>query len=149
AAARQEPHRAAANARRRFAELGLQVEELPATTRRAVASREGVEAARAARFFYLVGGDPGIVPDMLSDSPLWEAVVAAWEEGAALAGSSAGAMAMVAWTLIRQRHPGDERRRFKPALGLVPGIAVIPHFDTFGHRWVESALASAPEPDAI
>ena len=28
-------------------------------------------------------------------------------------------------------------------------VAVIPHFDTLGHRWVEGALASAPEPDAV
>ena len=83
-----------------------------------------------------MGGDPGIVPDILGGSPLWEAVVTAWEEGAALAGSSAGAMALGTWTLIRERHPGDERRRFKPALGLGPGD-------------VESAHASAPEPDAI
>ncbi len=149
AAARQGPDRAVANARRWFADLGLQVAALPATTRRGVASREGVEAARAGRFFYLVGGDPGIVPDILGGSPLWGAVVAAWEKGAALAGSSAGAMALGAWTLIRDRHPGDERRRFKPALGLVPGVAVIPHFDTFGHRWVEGAHESAPEPDAV
>ena len=149
AAARHAPERAVANARRWFAGLGQTVAGLPATTRREVASREGAEAARAGRFFYLVGGDPGIVPDILGGSPLWNAVVAAWEEGAALAGSSAGAMALGAWTLIRDRHPGDARRRFKPALGLVPSVAVIPHFDTFGHRWVEGALASAPEPDAV
>ena len=35
--------------------------------------------------------------------------------GAALAGSSAGAMAMGQWTLIRGRHPGDRRRRYRDA----------------------------------
>ena len=48
-------------------------------------------------------------------------------EGAALAGSSAGAMALGEWTLVRERHLGDERRRYAPALGLVPGVAVLPH----------------------
>jgi hypothetical protein len=45
--------------------------------------------------------------------------------------------------------PGDERRRFRPALGLVPGIAVVPHFDTFGERWVGPSLDAAPRGDVI
>ena len=75
--------------------------------------------------------------------------MAAWEKGAALAESSAGAMALARGPCSEYRHPGDERRRFKPALGPVPGVAVILHFDTFGHRWVEGAHESAPEPDAV
>jgi cyanophycinase-like exopeptidase len=43
--------------------------------------------------------------------------------------------------------PGDDRRRYAPALGLVPNAAVLPHFETFGHRWVDSALAAAPAAD--
>ncbi len=58
-------------------------------------------------------------------------------------------MALCEWTLVRQRMPGDDRRRYLPALGLVPGVAVLPHFETFGHRWVESALAAAPKDDVI
>jgi cyanophycinase len=149
AAARHAPDRSVEHARRWFQELGLTVEPLPATTRRGVRDPENVERARAGRFFYLVGGDPGIVPDILAGTSLWEAVVTSWSRGAALAGSSAGAMAMGSWTLIRDRHPGDDRRRFKPALGLLPGVAVIPHFDTFGQRWVRSALAAAPHPDVV
>jgi cyanophycinase-like exopeptidase len=45
--------------------------------------------------------------------------------------------------------PGDERRRYLPALGLVPRVAVVPHFETFGHRWVTSALAAAERPDLV
>jgi cyanophycinase-like exopeptidase len=48
-------------------------------------------------------------------------------------------MALCEWTLVRARMPGDERRRYVPALGLVPGVAFLPHYDTFGHRWVSSA----------
>ena len=102
-------------------------------------------AAERGKLFYLVGGDPGIVPKILDGSPVWDAIVAAWRGGAALAGSSAGAMALGEWTLIRDRMPGDDRRRYADALGLLPGVAVLPHFDTFGHRWVDSALAGAPE----
>ena len=58
--------------------------------------------------------------------------------------TSAGAMAMGSWTLIRERMPGDDRRRYGEALNLVPGVAVLPHFDAFGKNWVPSALERAP-----
>ncbi len=149
AAARHRPELAVANARRWFGDLGLDVRELPATKRAHVTSVQNIELARTGRFFYLVGGDPGIVPSVLAGSPLWAAVVEAWRAGAALAGSSAGAMALCEWTLLRARMPGDDRRRYAPALALVPGVAVLPHYDTFGHRWVGSALAGAPRDDVV
>ncbi len=149
AAARQRPDIAVRNARAWFKRLGLDVEELPAVRRSDVTSAKNAELARAGRFFYLVGGDPGLVPKTLAGTPLWDAIVQAWREGAALAGSSAGAMALGEWTLIRDRHPGDARRLYRPALSLVPRVAVIPHFDGFGERWVEGALAAAPRDDAV
>jgi cyanophycinase len=149
AAARQRPEVAVANARRWFGALGLEVEELPATKRSHVTAPDNVERARTGRFFYLVGGDPGIVPSLLAGSPLWAAVIGAWRNGASLGGSSAGAMALGEWTLVRARMPGDDRRRYMPALGLVPRVAVLPHYDTFGHRWAESALAGRPRDDVV
>jgi cyanophycinase len=149
AAGRQGPEAAVRNARRWFGKLGLTIEELPAIRRAHVRSEEIAALARAARFFYLVGGDPGLVPKTLAGSPVWDAILAAWRDGAALAGSSAGAMAFGEWTLVRERRPGDTHRRYVPALGLVPRVAVLPHFETFGHRWVESALESAPGDDVI
>jgi cyanophycinase-like exopeptidase len=58
-------------------------------------------------------------------------------------------MAMGEWTLIRDRMPGDDRRRYQPALMVVPGVAVLPHFETFGHRWVASARAAAPSDEVV
>ena len=143
AAARQRPELAVRNAQKWFASLGLEVEELP-VLRRSEAMSAGV-AARAAegRFFYVVGGDPGRVVDVLRDSPVWAAIVEAWRKGAALAGSSAGAMAFGQWTLIHGGRPGSANRRFKDGLGLVPRTAVAPHFETVGHRWVDSARSTA------
>jgi cyanophycinase len=149
AAARQRPDMAVAHAVRWFAGLGLDVEELPATKRSHVTSADNASRARDGRFFYLVGGDPGLVPKTLAGTPVWEAIVEAWRGGAALAGSSAGAMALGEWTLIRGRMPGDDQRQYRPALGLVPGVAVLPHFETFGHRWVDSAEAAAPRDDVV
>jgi cyanophycinase len=149
AAGRGHPEMAVRHATEWFHRLGLDVQELPAIRKRDVTSAEIAARARAGMFFYLVGGDPGRVTTMLAGTPVWDAVVAAWRDGAALAGSSAGAMALGAWTLIRDRHPGDASRLYRPALGVVPRIAVIPHFDTFGEGWVAASLAGRPQEDAV
>jgi cyanophycinase len=149
AAARQRPDRAVATAQKWFKGLGLDVEELPVLKRSDAASTKCVELAQEGGLFYLTGGDPGLVVDILHDSRVWRAIVDAWVGGAALAGSSAGAMAFGEWTLVRKAYPGHAERRYKPALALLPKVAVAPHFDTFGHRWVESVLAEPPAEDVM
>jgi cyanophycinase len=141
AAVRQQPDRAVATARRWFAGLGLEVTELRLRGRREAADPATVDAARAGRGFYLCGGDPGLVVKLLAGTPAWDAIVAAWRrDGAVLAGSSAGAMALGAWTLIRA-GVSHRRRRFARALGIVPGVAVVPHFEEFGEGWLPSVDA--------
>jgi cyanophycinase len=149
AAVRQDPDRAVRTAKGWFDALGLSVEELPLRSRRAAADRGVVAAAEGAGGLYLCGGDPGLVVRTLEGTPAWDAIVAAWRRGAALAGSSAGAMALGEWTLLRARRPGDARRRHAPALGLVRGLAVVPHLDEFGERWIPSALDDLPRENAV
>ncbi|HSS62627.1 MAG TPA: Type 1 glutamine amidotransferase-like domain-containing protein [Candidatus Limnocylindrales bacterium] len=144
AAARQEPEKAVAHATRWFDQLGLQLEELPVLRRVDANSKELAELARGGGFFYLVGGDPGLVAQVLAGSRVWSAIFEAWRDGAALAGSSAGAMALCAHTLIRASWPNRFNRRPADALGVVPGVAVLPHFETFGHKWIESAERELP-----
>jgi cyanophycinase len=132
-----------------FAALGLGVEELRLRGRRDAADPQIVDAVGEAGGFYLCGGDPGLVVRTLEGTPAWEAIVTAWRRGAALAGSSAGAMALGEWTLLRARRPGDVRRRYAPALGLVRSLAVVPHLDEFGEAWIPSALAARPRRDAM
>jgi len=72
-------------------------------------------------------------------------VAEAWRGGAALAGSSAGSMALCSHTLVRAKWPNHVNRRPADALGVLPKTAVLPHYDTFGHKWVESAQAAAPD----
>jgi len=141
-AARAQPDAAVATAVTWFDSLGLKLVELRLRTRTDAARPAIVRAAEDAALVYLAGGDPGRVPLVLRGTPAWDAIVRAWRGGAALAGSSAGAMALGAWTLIRARIPGDPRRVPRAGLAVVPGIAVVPHFETFGHRWVASALAA-------
>ncbi len=142
AAIRTHPDQAVASARRWFATLGVDLTELRVRSRTDAAARSSVDAARAAGLVYIAGGDPGRTVHLLADTPVWAAITAAWHAGAALAGSSAGAMALCRWTLVRDRWPHHDTRRPVDALGVVPGCALLPHFDTFGERWVPSAQAS-------
>jgi cyanophycinase len=149
AAARQHPEVAVATAQRWFRTLGASVAELPVLTRTQANSERLAEQAAGGRFFYLVGGDPGHVATTLRNSRVWSAIKDAWRRGASLAGSSAGAMALGEWTLIRARWPNHTERAFRDALDLVHNVAVLPHFEKFGHRWIDSARAAAPRPDLV
>jgi cyanophycinase len=144
AAARQGPDRAVAHAQSWFRQFGLELEELPVLKRLDANSKDLAARARTGGFFYLVGGDPGLVVQVLESSRVWNAIFEAWREGSALAGSSAGAMALCSHSLIRASWPNRFNRRPTDALGVVPDTALLPHFDTFGHRWIESAQLALP-----
>ena len=145
AAARQGPEDAVAHATAWFEQFGLSLQDLHVLKRADANSKDLADLARSGGFFYLVGGDPGLVAQVLQSSRVWTAIVEAWLEGASLAGSSAGAMALCNHTLIRAGWPDRTNRRPADALGLVRDTAVLPHYDTFGHRWVESAQRELPD----
>ncbi len=139
AAIRTRPEDAVATARRWFATLDVDMTELRIRSRRDASDAGSVDAARAAGLVYLAGGDPGRTIQLLAGTPVWDAIRAAWHGGAAMAGSSAGAMALCRWSLIRDRWPQHDTRRPVDALGVVPDCALLPHFDSFGERWIPSA----------
>jgi len=144
AAARQGPQQAVAHATAWFERFDLELRELPVLKRTDANARELADRARSGGFFYLVGGDPGLVVQVLAGTRVWTAMFQAWRDGAALAGSSAGSMALCSHTLIRAGWPDRTQRRPLEALGLVADTAVLPHYDTFGHRWVDSARRELP-----
>jgi cyanophycinase len=123
-------------ARRWFAGLGLEVRELRIRSKEDARSAEVVADAAGAGLVYIAGGDPGTVVDVLRSSPVWKAIALAWRAGAALAGSSAGAMALCQWCLVQTSWPGEIDERSVDALGLIPGCAILPHFDVLGDAWV-------------
>ena len=91
-----------------------------------------------AGLIYLSGGAPGFLAETLRGSTVWAAIEEAWRGGAALAGCSAGAMAMTSWVpSLRDlgRHPD-------PGLGLLPHLRVIPHFDKIA-GWVPDIITRA------
>lgn len=145
AAARQDPARSVTHATLWFKQFDIQLEELPVLKRGDAASASLAERARTGGFFYLVGGDPGLVPKVLQGSAVWRAMFDAWLGGAVLAGSSAGAMALCSHTLVVAKWPMHTTRRPVDGLGVVAKTAVLPHYNTFGQRWIESAQAAAPD----
>lgn len=83
------------------------------------------EQVVGAGLIYLSGGDPPYLADTLRDTRLWHAIEAAWQDGAALAGCSAGAIALTDWVPDIRRPDATGRR----GLGAVGRLRVIPHFD--------------------
>jgi len=149
AAARSRPERAVRQGILWFQQFGLELTELAVYTQKQAQSAALVEAAAHAGFFYLAGGDPGLVASLLRSSPVGAAILSAWRNGAVLAGSSAGAMVLCADTLVRQSFPSHTERRAVPGLGVIAHCAVLPHHDTFGHKWYQSARAALPEATLI
>ena len=91
----------------------------------------------AADLVYLPGGDPDLIPAILGSSAAGRAMRDAFARGATIAGASAGAMALAAWTWTPKGGVAG--------LGYVPGVAVVPHFDEARRRsWQESAERMGP-----
>jgi cyanophycinase len=126
-------------ARNWFRGLGLEIRELRIRSKEDARSADMAATAAGAGLVYIAGGDPGFVVETLRASPVWKAIASAWRAGAALAGSSAGAMALCQWCLVQTSWPGEVEERSVDALGLIPGCAILPHFDVLGDAWVSWA----------
>src|SRR5204863_10088396 len=143
AAAYEHPDRAVATATRYFEGLGGVVRGLDVLRRRDAEDDTNAEAVRASRFVYLGGGSPLHIRSVLKESKVWDALVAAWNDGAVIAGSSAGAMVLT--------DPMVDPRggAFTIGLGLVEQLAVIPHAASWSHEKVDRTLALAPSGVAL
>jgi len=124
-------------ARRHYEAMGVAPVPVP------VLERADAEDPRLARriegvgLVYLSGGDPHHLVDSLAGTRVWAAILEGWEQGMAVAGCSAGAMALTSGAPpdlgpsgVRRRGAGGEGR----GLELVRGLAVIPHFDLLERR---------------
>jgi cyanophycinase-like exopeptidase len=92
---------------------------------------------------YLSGGSPGYLADTLRETRVWAAIVEEWGKGAALAGCSAGAMALTGWVPDIRRPDGEPR----PGLDALPMLRVMPHFDrlmAWAPQMAESMAALVP-----
>jgi cyanophycinase-like exopeptidase len=138
AAAHGRPHATAALARdaieRVARDLGLAISVESAIVVDAASASDPAIGARleGADLVYLPGGDPALVPGILGDTPAWQAILAAHERGTVVAGASAGAMGLA----LRTWTP----RGWRDGLGLVRGLVVAPHFESFDRRGWEGTV---------
>ncbi|MGI8984996.1 MAG: Type 1 glutamine amidotransferase-like domain-containing protein [Acidimicrobiales bacterium] len=139
AAAYEHPERAVETAQQWFAGLGATARGLMVLARPDAEREANVAAIRDARFIYLSGGSPLHLRSVLKDSPAWEALCHAWQGGAVLAGSSAGAMALC--------DPMVDPRggAFTLGLGLLAQVAVIPHHNTWSEEKAKRTITLAPK----
>ena len=66
-------------------------------------------------------------------------MAAAHRAGAVVAGSSAGAM------VLCEHYFDQASGEVLPGLNLVPGSCVLPHHNSFGHRWQRKLSAILPD----
>ncbi len=141
-AAYEHPERLVARAEGWFAGLGASVRGVDVLRRPDALDPLAAEAVRAARFVYLGGESPMHLRSVLKDTPVWDALLAAWHGGAVLAGSAAGAMVLC--------DPMVDPRggAFTVGLGLLANVGVIPEFDTWSPDAVDRTRKLCP-PDLV
>lgn len=137
AAAYEHPDKAVELATAWFASLGATVRGLMVLGRADAQDQANAEVVRSSRFIYLGGGSPLHLRSVLKASPVWEAMLGAWRDGAVVAGSSAGAMVLT--------DPMVDPRggALTVGLGMVEQLAVIPHFGNENAEKVHRSIALA------
>jgi cyanophycinase-like exopeptidase len=110
--------------------LGVEPVVVPVNDRADANNPEFVRMIAGAGLIYLSGGDPNYLADTLRDTALWKEIETTWRGGAAIAGCSAGAMALGSW-IPSIRHP---RKGSTTGLMLLEHVGVLPHFDAFAAR---------------
>lgn len=146
AGAYEHPEQLVARAGSWFEPLGGSVDGLMVLTRADAQNDGAADSVRRARLIYLAGSSPMHLRSVLKHSAVWDALVAAWRDGAVVVGSSGAAMALTD-PMVDARGGG-----LTIGLGLVSGVAVVPHFsdatdDGHGqklHRSVQLAPAGTP-----
>jgi cyanophycinase len=107
-----------------FTRLGVKAQPVMLLSRSDAENPAVAEQISWASFVYLSGGKPRYLLETLQGTPAWQAILRVYESGGVVTGCSAGAM-----VLGGELFDVPQIWRRWPALGLVPGILVIPHFD--------------------
>jgi cyanophycinase-like exopeptidase len=118
------PERWASMGVEHFALLGVSAEPIMLLNRTDAGNADISAQLANANFIYFSGGKPRYLLESLQGTLSWQAILDVFAAGGIIAGCSAGAM-----VLGGEVFDFPQIWRTIPALGLVPGIAVIPHFD--------------------
>jgi cyanophycinase len=123
-------HRAGNNGRRWFEGLGAKaVSSLPLIDRTSAADQDILEQLKISQMVYMLGGFPHHLVQTLAGSASWLIMLQVIENGGVIAGSSAGAM------ILCEYFFDPFKNRIESGLGLLPGICIVPHHDSFGNKW--------------
>ena len=124
--------------------LGVKQVVIPVVDRATADDHALAATVAGAGLIYLSGGSPPFLALTLRGTRVWAAIEAAWRRGAALAGCSAGAMALTG-RVPDIRHPLQSPQ---PGLDVVPHLRVLPHFDQFIRSMPDGVLRrlAAPSP---
>ena len=131
--------RAGSNGVRWFQGLGARdVISVPLIDKASANDEEIANSLRSAKLIYLLGGFTGYLGQTLKDSLSWQAAMDAYQKGAVIAGSSAGAMVMCEY------YFDPSSGKIVEGLNLVPNSLVLPHHDTFGKNWAPRLTKEIP-----
>ena len=138
-AAYEHPGRVVDAAVARFEALGVRARGVDVLRRPDALDESTAADVRAARFVYLAGASPMHLRSVLKETPVWDAVLAAWDDGAVLAGTDAGAMVLC--DLMVDPRGGA----LTVGLGPLVDLTVITGFDSWSPDAVQRTRAlSAP-----
>jgi len=138
AAAFEHPDRAVERARAYFEGIDARVKPLSVLHRAEAEDAEVVAKLAKARFVYLSDGSPLHLRSVLKDSPLFEAMVVAYQDGGVLAASGAGAP-VVCDPMVDPRGGA-----YTVGLGVVAGLAVFPYHGTAADHLRERSIDLLP-----
>lgn len=102
-----------------------------------------IKLLQSAKLIYLLGGFTHYLGQTLAGSAAWIAIKAAYDDGAVIAGSSAGAM------VLCDTYFNPNAGEVDSGLGLVFNSCVLPHHNTFGQRWVTQLRELLPQASLI
>ncbi|MFN8401159.1 MAG: Type 1 glutamine amidotransferase-like domain-containing protein [Anaerolineales bacterium] len=94
---------------------------------------------RGAKIIYMLGGFTHYLAETLKESICWSAALEAYQNGAIIAGSSAGAMVMCEY------YFDPSSRKVERGLNLVSNALVLPHHNTFGKGWAGELRKMLPD----
>jgi cyanophycinase len=98
---------------------------------------------RTSRLIYVPGGIPRYLGETLANSACWRAALDAYEQGAVIAGSSAGAM------VLCEHYYDPYEKKLLRGLNLIPNACVLPHHNNFGKSWAKQLIQLLPSATLI
>lgn len=94
---------------------------------------------RTSKLVYLLGGFPRYLGETLANSLAWQAALDAYQDGAVIAGSSAGAM------VLCEHYYDPYEKKLLQGLNLISRTCVLPHHNSAGKAWAKHLLESLPD----